>query len=59
LLVGREDLGGGEIKDGEDGVGIVDCENFIFINYIDRCTISLHSANLVINIVIAEITNTY
>jgi hypothetical protein len=40
LLVGREGLEGGKIKDGEigdneNGVEIVDCEKF-FLNYIDR-----------------------
>jgi hypothetical protein len=58
LLVGREDLESGEIKDGENGVGIADCEKFFF-NYINRCAVSLHSANLIINKITAEIANTY
>jgi hypothetical protein len=63
LLVGRESLGSGEIKDseienGEEGVGIADCEKF-FLNYINRCAISLHSANLIIDKATVEIANTY
>jgi hypothetical protein len=58
LLVGREGLEGGEIENDEDGVGIADCEKF-FLNYADRCAISLHSANLIINRVTVETVNTY
>jgi hypothetical protein len=67
-LVGRENLEGGEIKDGEikdneigngeDGVEIADYEKF-FLNYIGRCAISLHSANLIIDRAATEIANTY
>jgi hypothetical protein len=58
LLVGREDLKGGEIKEGEDDIGIADCEKFL-LNYINRCAVSLYSANLIINKAITEIANTY
>jgi hypothetical protein len=63
LLVGRENLGGGEIGDDEIGddeedIGIANCEKFFF-NYINRYAISLHSANLVINRSAIEIANTY
>jgi hypothetical protein len=57
-LIGREDLKNGEIKNGEikneeikddeKSIDIVDCEKFFF-NYIDRCAISFHSANLIID----------
>jgi hypothetical protein len=68
LLVGREDLEGGEIKNGEieDGeiendkknIGTADYEKF-FLNYIDRCAISIHSANLVIDRAAIETANIY
>jgi hypothetical protein len=63
LLVGREDLGGGEIENGEigggeEGVGIADCEEFFF-NYAGRCAVSLYSANLIIDRAAIEIANTY
>jgi hypothetical protein len=58
LLVGREDLGGGEIENNKDGVGIADCEGF-FLNYIDRCAISLYFANLVINKAPTKVANMY
>jgi hypothetical protein len=58
LLVGRENLEGGKIGGGENGVEIADCEEF-FLNYIDRCAVSLHSANLIVNRVTAETANTY
>jgi hypothetical protein len=62
LLVGREDLEGGEIRNGkiedEENIGIADCEKFFF-NYINRCAISLHSANLIINRIAIEIANIY
>jgi hypothetical protein len=43
LLVGREDLKGGEIEDNKDGIEIADYKNFFLINYIDRCAISQYS----------------
>jgi hypothetical protein len=68
LLVGREDLGDGKIRNGkikddeigngEKGVGIVDCEKFFF-NYIDRCAVSIYFANLIIDKVAIEIANIY
>jgi hypothetical protein len=63
LLVGREDLGNdeigdGEIGDGEENVRTADCEKF-FLNYINRCAISLYSANLIINRAAIEIASTY
>jgi hypothetical protein len=73
LLVGREDLEGGEIKDGEIGggkiedgeveddeedIGIANCEKF-FLNYIDRCAVSIYFANLIIDRVAIETANTY
>jgi hypothetical protein len=68
LLVGREDLGGGEIGDGEikgnkigdgeENVEIVDCENY-FLNYIDRCAVSVYFANLIIDKAATEIANIY
>jgi hypothetical protein len=63
LLIGREDLEGDEIKDNEikddgNGVEIADCEKK-FLNYINRCAVSLHSANLIIDKATTEIANTY
>jgi hypothetical protein len=68
LLIGREDLEGGEIRndkignneieDGENDIEIINCEKF-FLNYINRCAISLHFANLIINKIMIEIANTY
>jgi hypothetical protein len=62
LLVGREDLeneiGDGELKDGEENVGIIDYEKFLF-NYINRCAVSIYSANLIMNRAAIEIANTY
>jgi hypothetical protein len=62
LLVGRESLGGkirdDEIKDDEKDIRIVDCEKFFF-NYIDRCAISVYSANLIVDKAAIEIANTY
>jgi hypothetical protein len=68
LLVGRENLksgkigndkiGGGKIRDNKENVEIADCEKF-FLNYIDRCAISLHSANLIIDRATAETANIY
>jgi hypothetical protein len=62
-LVGREglggdEIGGGEIEDDEEDIGIVDCEKF-FLNYTDRCAVSFHSANLIIDRVAIETANTY
>jgi hypothetical protein len=53
-LIGREDLKNDKIGGGEDGVEIVSREKFFF-NYINRCAVSLHSANLVVNKATAEI----
>jgi hypothetical protein len=68
LLVGREDLESGEIRDGEIGnneiknnkedIGTADCEKF-FLNYTDRCAVSIHSANLIIDKIATETANTY
>jgi hypothetical protein len=62
-LVGREDLGDGKIGDDEIGedeknIETADCEKFFF-NYTDRCAVSLHSANLIINKTTIETANTY
>jgi hypothetical protein len=36
-LIGRKNLvEGGKIGDGEDGIKIADCEDFFFVNHIDR-----------------------
>jgi parallel beta-helix repeat protein len=68
LLVGREDLESGEIenneiedneiRDSEDGIEIADCEEF-FLNHTDRCAVSLHSTNFLINKTTIETANTY
>jgi hypothetical protein len=62
LLVGREDLEDeiedNEIENGEEDVGIADCVEFLF-NYADRCAVSVHFANLIINNAAIEIANTY
>jgi hypothetical protein len=63
LLVGREDLENGEIEDDEKesnkkNIGIADCEKF-FLNYTDRCAISLYSANLIIDKITVETANIY
>jgi hypothetical protein len=58
LLVGREDLEGGEIEDDENNIGIADCEKFFF-NYINCCAILLHSANLIIDRAASETASTY
>jgi hypothetical protein len=68
LLVGREDLesgkiesgkiGNNEIEDSEEDIGIADCEKFFF-NYINRCAVSIHSANLIIDKAAIETANTY
>jgi hypothetical protein len=68
LLVGRENLGSGEIegdeiedneiKEGEEDIEIADYEEF-FLNYINRCAVSIYSANLIINKATTETANTY
>jgi hypothetical protein len=58
LLVGREDLEGDKIKDGEDDVEIVDYEKF-FLNYAGRCAILLHFANFVIIITAVKTASMY
>jgi hypothetical protein len=68
LLVGREDLGNGEIGNGEieddkigeseKDIGIVNYEKF-FLNYADRCAVSIYFANLIINKAAIETANTY
>jgi hypothetical protein len=68
LLVGREDLEddkirndkieNDKIRDDEKDIEIADCEKFFF-NYTDRCAISIHSANLIIDKTTIEIANTY
>jgi hypothetical protein len=58
LLVDREDLvGDGEAENGENGIGIADCENFFLINYIDHGAISPHFINFVMDIAAAETAN--
>jgi hypothetical protein len=57
-LIGREDLGNGEIEDDENDVEIVDCEKFI-LNHTDRCADSLHSAKLIIDKATSETANPY
>jgi hypothetical protein len=63
LLVGRKDLkndeiGNNKIRDNEENVEIADYEKF-FLNYTDRCAISLYFANLIIDRAAIETTNTY
>jgi hypothetical protein len=68
LLIGREGLEDGkiendeirddEIRDNEKDIETTDCEKF-FLNYINRCAVSLHSANLIIDRAAIKITNTY
>jgi hypothetical protein len=56
---GAEDFAEGGKRGGdEDGVGTADCEEF-FINYVGRCAVSLHSANLVIIIAAVKTANIY
>jgi hypothetical protein len=61
-LIGREDLedkiGNDKIEDREEDVEIADYEEFLF-NYIDRCAVSIHFANLIMNRAAIEIANTY
>jgi hypothetical protein len=47
-----------EIKNNKDDIEITNYEK-IFLNYINRCAVSLHSANLVIDRATAETANTY
>jgi hypothetical protein len=73
LLVGREDLEDSEIKDNEIGddkieddeienneedIRTANYEKF-FLNYTDRCAVSIYFANLIINKAAIETTNTY
>ena len=68
MLVGRENLEGGEIKSGEIGgneiedneenVETADCEEF-FLNYTDRYAVSIHFTSLIIDKVTIEIASTY
>jgi hypothetical protein len=63
LLIGRGNLESGEIednkiKDSENDIEIADYEEF-FLNYTDRCAVSLYSANLIINKITIETANTY
>jgi hypothetical protein len=58
LLVGRENLKDGKIENNENNIEIADYEEF-FLNYIDRCAVSLYFANLIIDKVTIEIANTY
>jgi hypothetical protein len=68
LLVGRESLEGGKIKDSKIGDGeiendeedieIADYEKF-FLNYINRCAVLLYFANLIIDRITNETANTY
>jgi hypothetical protein len=74
LLVGRENLGSGKIEDGkiknnkiendendendEKDIEIADYKKFFF-NYINRCAVSNHSANLIVDKAAIEIANTY
>jgi hypothetical protein len=62
-LIGREDIENDkikndEIKNGEKNIEIVDCEKF-FLNYTDRCAISIYFANLIINRAAIETANIY
>jgi hypothetical protein len=52
-------LGNDEIRSGENDVGIVNCENFFFINYADRGAVSLYFVNFMVNIITAETANIY
>jgi hypothetical protein len=68
LLIDRENLESGEIesdkiRNGEiendkENIEIADCEKF-FLNYIDRCAVSVYFANLIIDRAAIEIANTY
>jgi hypothetical protein len=62
LLVGREGLGdeieNSEIRNDEEGIGIANYENFFF-NYVDRCAVSIYSANLIVDRAAIEIANIY
>jgi hypothetical protein len=62
LLVGCEDLKNkienNKIENGEEDIKIADYEKFLF-NYINRCAVSVHFANLIIDKAAIEIANTY
>jgi hypothetical protein len=68
LLISRENLENDEIESGEiedskikdskENIKIADCEKF-FLNYTDRCAVSIYFANLIIDKAIIEIANTY
>jgi hypothetical protein len=63
LLIDRENLRSGEMEDNEiknnkDDIEITNYEKNFF-NYINRCAVSLHSANLIIDRATAEIASTY
>jgi hypothetical protein len=68
LLIGRENLGNGEIesgeiknnkiKDDEEDIKIADYKKF-FLKYINRCAVSVQSANLIIDRAEIEIASTY
>jgi hypothetical protein len=63
LLIGRENLGSGEIKDDEiendeENIRIANYEKF-FLNYINRYAISVYSANLIIDRAAIETASTY
>jgi hypothetical protein len=62
-FAGNDEIENGEIRDdeigdGEDGVGTADYEKF-FLNYADRCAVSLHSANLVVIIAVIKTASIY
>jgi hypothetical protein len=62
-LIGREGLESGEIednkiKDNENDIGIANYEKF-FLNYTNRCAVSLYSANLIIDKITIETANIY
>jgi hypothetical protein len=48
----------GVIGDGEEDIKIINCEKFLF-NYINRCAVSVYSANLIVNRAAIEIASTY
>jgi hypothetical protein len=68
LLIDREDLENVKIENdkiendvienNEENIETADCEKF-FLDYINRCAISIHSASLIINKAAIEIANTY
>jgi hypothetical protein len=68
LLIGREDLEdgeiknnkieGGEIKNDKKDIETANYKKF-FLNYADRCAVSIYFANLIIDRAAIEIANTY